>query len=90
MQDSPAPDSLRELLIIAMLRLAFPDRLIPASLDIEGLEGLQLRLDAGANVVTSLIVPGAGLTGVASLTRGTSRTPCACLPPSALFCRDAA
>jgi methylornithine synthase len=70
MQDSPAPDSLRELLIIAMLRLAFSDRLIPASLDIEGLEGLQLRLDAGANVVTSLIAPGAGLAGVASLTRG--------------------
>ena len=41
-----------------MLRLAFSDRLIPASLDVEGLEGLQLRLDAGANVVTSLIAPG--------------------------------
>jgi len=69
MEDIPAPDSLRELLIIAVLRLAFPDRLIPASLDVEGLDGLQLRLDAGANVVTSLIAPGAGLTGVASITR---------------------
>jgi methylornithine synthase len=62
----PAPDARRELLIIAVLRLAFPDRLIPASLDVAGLDGLQGRLDAGANVVTSLIAPGAGLTGVAS------------------------
>ena len=69
MEDIPAPGSLRELLIIAVLRLAFPDRLIPASLDVEGLNGMQLRLDAGANVVTSLIAPGAGLTGVASITR---------------------
>jgi len=65
----PPPESMRELLVIAMLRLSFPDRLIPASLDIEGLAGLQGRLDAGANVVTSLIAPGFGLTGVASLTR---------------------
>jgi methylornithine synthase len=65
----PAPDPLRELLIIAVLRLAFPDRLIPASLDVEGLGGLRCRLDAGANVVSSLIAPNTGLTGVASLTR---------------------
>jgi methylornithine synthase len=65
----PAPDALRELLIIAVMRLAFPDRLIPASLDVEGLDGLRSRMDAGANVVTSLIAPNAGLTGVASLTR---------------------
>jgi methylornithine synthase len=64
-----APDVLRELLIIAVMRLAFPDRLVPASLDVAGLDGLQCRMDAGANVVTSLIVPNAGLTGVASLTR---------------------
>jgi methylornithine synthase len=64
-----APDPLRELLIIAMLRLSFPDRLIPASLDIEGLAGLQSRINAGANVVTSLIAPGSEMTGVASLTR---------------------
>lgn len=69
MANIPPPDSLRELLIIAMLRLAFPDRLIPASLDVEGLNGLQRRLNAGANVVTSLIAPGSGLTGVASVTR---------------------
>jgi len=65
----PAPSDLRELLIIAVLRLAFPDRLIPASLDVAGLEGLRCRLGAGANVVTSLIAPNAGMTGVASLAR---------------------
>jgi methylornithine synthase len=61
----PAPDPRRELTAIAVLRLAFPDRLIPASLDVDGLAGLEQRLRAGANVVTSLIPPGAGLAGVA-------------------------
>lgn len=69
MASVPPPDTLRELLIIAMLRLSFPERLIPASLDVEGLAGLQSRMDAGANVVTSLIAPGSEMTGVASLTR---------------------
>jgi len=55
----------RELAAIATLRLAFPDRLIPASLDVDGLAGLRRRLEAGANVVTSLIPPGQGLAGVA-------------------------
>jgi methylornithine synthase len=55
----------RELAAIAVLRLAFPDRLIPASLDVDGLAGLERRLAAGANVVTSLIPPGQGLAGVA-------------------------
>lgn len=79
----PAPSGLRELLVIAVLRLAFPDRLIPASLDVAGLEGLHSRLDAGANVVTSLIAPGAGLTGVASFTRDINtslRMPAAVIP----------
>jgi methylornithine synthase len=58
-------DPLREILIIAVLRLVFPDRLIPATLDVEGLAGLQSRLAAGANVVTSLVPPGFGLAGVA-------------------------
>jgi methylornithine synthase len=58
-------DPLRERLILAILRLVFPDRLIPATLDVEGLSGLQDRLDAGANVVTSLVPPGFGLAGVA-------------------------
>ncbi len=60
-----AADSRREILTIAALRLAFPDRLIPASLDVEGLSGLRGRLAAGANVVTSLVPPGFGLAGVA-------------------------
>jgi methylornithine synthase len=58
-------DRERELTAIAVLRLAFPDRLIPASLDVDGLAGLERRLEAGANVVTSLIPPGQGLAGVA-------------------------
>ncbi len=55
----------RELAAIAALRLALPDRLIPASLDVDGLAGLERRLAAGANVVSSLIPPGQGLAGVA-------------------------
>ena len=39
MQTWKRPDPLREMLIIAVLRLAFPDRLIPASLDVDGLPG---------------------------------------------------
>ena len=65
MQSWKRPDPLREILIIAVLRLAFPDRLIPATLDVAGLGGLQSRLKAGANVVTSLVPPGFGLAGVA-------------------------
>lgn len=57
---------IEELVTIAVMRLAMPDRLIPASLDVGGLDGLKRRLDAGANVVTSLIVPGMGLSGVAN------------------------
>lgn len=51
--------------IIAVMRLVFPDRLIPASLDVDGLDGLNKRLNAGANVVTSIVPAGSGLTGVA-------------------------
>jgi methylornithine synthase len=65
MQDLAAPDSMREKLTIAVLRLVFPNRLIPASLDVAGLKGLSSRLAAGANVVTSLVPPGFGLAGVA-------------------------
>lgn len=59
------PSALLELKIIALMRILMPDVLIPASLDIDGLSGLQQRLDAGANVVTSLVPPGEGLAGVA-------------------------
>jgi methylornithine synthase len=65
MENRIPSDPLRELLTIAVLRLIFPDRLIPASLDVDGLAGLKGRLDAGANVVTSLVPPGQGLAGVA-------------------------
>ena len=61
----PRPDPQREMLTLAVLRLVFPDRLIPATLDIAGLNGLQPRLEAGANVVTSVVPPGFGLAGVA-------------------------
>jgi methylornithine synthase len=57
----------RERLMIALMRLAFPDRLIPASLDVEGLEGLTRRLEAGANVVTSIVPAGESLAGVAQV-----------------------
>ena len=66
MQDVPPPPSIRELVTIALLRISFPDRLIPASLDVAGLAGLSKRLDAGANVVTSIVPPGTGLAGVAN------------------------
>ncbi|HCY84953.1 MAG TPA: methylornithine synthase PylB [Desulfobacteraceae bacterium] len=56
---------LTELKTIAVMRLAMPDRLIPASLDVDGLDGLRDRLNAGANVVTSIVPPGTGLAGVA-------------------------
>ncbi|MGN0593291.1 MAG: methylornithine synthase PylB [Ruminococcus sp.] len=54
-----------ELLNIAVMRMLFPDRLIPASLDVDGLNGLESRLMAGANVITSIIPPREGYAGVA-------------------------
>ena len=66
MEDVPSVPRLKELLIIAVMRLVFPDRLIPASLDVDGLSGLADRLNAGANVVTSVIPPHAGLAGVSN------------------------
>ncbi|HZK83263.1 MAG TPA: methylornithine synthase PylB [Desulfosporosinus sp.] len=66
MQNFPAVPRSRELLIIAVMRLVFPDRLIPASLDVAGLNGLAERLNAGANVVTSIIPPQSGLAGVSN------------------------
>lgn len=62
--DWPKNSPLRELLIIALMRLVMPDRLIPASLDVDGLNGLAQRLQAGANIITSLIPPAAGMAGV--------------------------
>lgn len=59
---------LSELLNIAVMRLLFPGKLIPASLDVDGLNGLEARLNAGANVVTSIIPPQEGYAGVANAT----------------------
>jgi methylornithine synthase len=65
MAERKPPDPLKESLICAVMRLVFPDRSIPASLDVDGLAGLKKRLNAGANVVTSIVPPGEGLAGVA-------------------------
>ena len=70
MYDRKSPSRLRELITIAVLRLMFPERLIPASLDVDGLDLLQERLEAGANVITSLIPPGLGLSGVSQPSLG--------------------
>ena len=66
MQHFPQVSRLKELLVIAVMRLVFPDCLIPASLDVDGLNGLEGRLNAGANVVTSVIPPESGLAGVSN------------------------
>lgn len=63
------PPFLRELLNIAVMRLRFPDLLIPASMDVDSLDGLEERLNAGANVVTSLVLPREGYAGVANASR---------------------
>jgi methylornithine synthase len=60
---TPAGDD-AELLTIAAMRLAMPEALIPASLDVDGIAGLERRLNAGANVVTSIVPPTVGLAGV--------------------------
>lgn len=65
MQTVVPRDSSLELNAIAVMRILFPDRLIPASLDVEGIGGLETRLDAGANVITSIVPPNMNLAGVA-------------------------
>jgi methylornithine synthase len=62
--NAPSP-YIDELLTIAVMRMVHPTKLIPASLDIEGVSGLAPRLAAGANVITSIIPPRRGLAGVA-------------------------
>ncbi len=68
MEHSETPDRSLELKIIAILRLMNPEVMIPASLDVDGIKGLTSRIDAGANVVTSIIPPMTGLAGVAQNT----------------------
>jgi methylornithine synthase len=65
MESQSGPPLLDELKMIAILRITCQDRLIPASLDIDGAKGLQLRLMAGANVITSIIPDDSSLVGVA-------------------------
>ncbi len=64
MENCSSPPILDEMKFIAIMRITQPDKLIPASYDIDGIKGLQLRLMAGANVITSLIPPQSGLAGV--------------------------
>jgi methylornithine synthase len=66
MADNNQRSFLSELLNIAIMRIVFPDLLIPASLDVDGLNGLEDRLNAGANVITSIIPPDDGYAGVAN------------------------
>lgn len=66
MQNFISPSMLDEMKVIALMRLISPHALIPASFDVDGVKGLQLRIMAGANVVTSLIPPKSGLVGVAN------------------------
>ena len=65
MENFKAPDRMRELKIIALMRIMYPDALIPASLDVDGIAGLRDRINAGANLITSIIPPRSGLMGVA-------------------------
>jgi methylornithine synthase len=60
-----SPPILDEMRTIALMRIVHQDRLIPASYDVDGMKGLELRLIAGANIVTSIIPPEMGLHGVA-------------------------
>ena len=65
MQTSGTCGTVEELKAIAVMRILYPDRLIPASLDVEGISGLRTRIDAGANVITSIVPPDRNLAGVA-------------------------
>lgn len=68
MEDCQSPERLEELKIIALMRLLYPKALIPASLDVDGIVGLKDRINAGANLITSIIPPSSGLMGVAHST----------------------
>ncbi len=65
MEKKRSPPFREELVTMAVMRLVHQNKLIPASLDIEGVKGLRPRLEAGANVITSIIPPQKGLAGVA-------------------------
>lgn len=65
MENCHTPNRMEELKIIALMRLLYPDALIPASLDVDGIKGLKDRINAGANLITSIIPPKSGFMGVA-------------------------
>ena len=65
MEKTATPNRNLELKVIALMRILYPHTLIPASLDVDGIKGLESRMNAGANVVTSIIPPRIGLMGVA-------------------------
>lgn len=65
MESVHTPDRSLEMKMIALMRIMYPFALIPASLDIDGISGLAERINAGGNIVTSLIPPKTGLVGVA-------------------------
>lgn len=69
LSDFKDSSNLSELKIIAILRLMFPKCLIPASLDLEGIDGMVPRLNAGANIVTSILPLDSRLEGVANYDR---------------------
>lgn len=52
-----ADEAAQELALMATLQMVMPKCLLPASLDVEGLDGLEARIKAGANVVTSIVPP---------------------------------
>lgn len=68
MENCESPDRMKELKIIALMRLMYPTALIPASLDVDGIKGLEERINAGANLITSIIPPRSGFMGVAHST----------------------
>lgn len=65
MEECSSPDRMLELKIIALMRILYPGALIPASLDVDGIDGLEDRINAGANLITSIIPPRSGFMGVA-------------------------
>jgi len=65
MERQESPPIIDEMKTLAVMRLVHQRKLMPASLDIDGVRGLELRLAVGPNVVTSIIPPRAGLAGVA-------------------------
>jgi len=65
MERHEPPPIIDEMKTMAVMRLVHQDKLMPASFDIDGLKGLELRLASGPNVVTSIIPPNSGFAGVA-------------------------